>query len=101
MRHYLLLMAGLMLSGTGCLAEPVRKSATSNPEISVGLLFEYDGCKVYRFVDDRVHYFVRCGRESTVAVEGHVGVYGKIVRHYDLETPQIPTDRADAAVVQP
>lgn len=43
-----------------CAKAPINTSETDNPEIKVSLLFEHDGCRVYRFVDERAHYFVRC-----------------------------------------
>lgn len=33
---------------------------TNNPDISVDLLFEKDGCQVYRFWDFGWHYFASC-----------------------------------------
>lgn len=41
-------------------AQSVERS--SNGAINVGMLFEFDGCKVYRFFDyDRPVYFTSCG----------------------------------------
>ena len=49
---------------------------TSNKDVKVELLFEIDGCKVYRFYDDKVgggaqaKYFTKCtGSSSTSWVE--------------------------------
>jgi hypothetical protein len=49
----------------GCTTAPVSVHKTTNPNVQVELLFEYDGCRVYRFEDDGVHYFSRCFGAST------------------------------------
>lgn len=49
---------------TGCLADPTSSSTTTNPEIRVGLLFEHEGCKVFRFFDGSnggPRYYAVCG----------------------------------------
>lgn len=57
-----LLVAGIFVSG--CAKEPESTSRSTNPEIDVARLFSYDGCIVYRFIDNgRFHYFTRCGSE--------------------------------------
>lgn len=38
---------------------------------SVSMLFDYEGCKVYRFSDDGWRYFVRCGSTVTTFKEDH------------------------------
>lgn len=60
---YILLLTLL----TSCGGEkPVEVAKTNNPNIDVGLLFENDGCKVYRFVDnDRYHYYTNCSETMT------------------------------------
>jgi hypothetical protein len=45
---------------TGCLATPMSVHQTANPQIDVSLLFEHDGCRVYRFVDVRPVYYTDC-----------------------------------------
>jgi hypothetical protein len=41
--------------------KPLVNKQTNNPEINVSVLFEIDGCKVYRFYDDgRNRYFTNC-----------------------------------------
>lgn len=52
MRNFCLLACLTLL---GCVSDPVSRSSTNNPEVSVSLLFEHDGVKVYRFFDDG-HY---------------------------------------------
>ena len=45
----------------GCSKTPVETRSTNNVDVKVDLLFEYDGCKVYRFSDaGSNHYFARC-----------------------------------------
>lgn len=54
------LMIAVLLGG--CSEEdPVSVSRTDNPAFNVGLLFEHDGCRVYRFRDGHHYiYFARC-----------------------------------------
>ena len=57
------------LACAGCLAAPLETAPTANPAIQVDLLFEHDGCRVYRFMDGGYHYFARCqgaGQAATV-----------------------------------
>lgn len=52
----------LILFIIGCdQKEAVQTSITNNPQMKVDLLFENDGCKVYRFEDNnRNHYYANC-----------------------------------------
>jgi hypothetical protein len=59
-----LLVAALFVGTVGCFASPVAVNSTNNPNIDVELLFEHDGCKVYRFNDHSYHYFARCDGPS-------------------------------------
>ena len=44
-----------------CAADPVSTAKTNNNAVQVSLLFENDGCKVFRFMDDgEYHYYVVC-----------------------------------------
>lgn len=44
-----------------CGEDPVSTHSTDNPNVPVGVLFETDGCKVYRFKDaGRFVYFSNC-----------------------------------------
>lgn len=61
-----LAIAFLVLSLNACHKNPVSTEATDNPEVPVSLLFEKDGCKVYRFEDGRTHYFVNCPNQDAV-----------------------------------
>ncbi len=54
---------------TGCVTQPIATTPTNNAEIEVDLLFEHDGCRVYRFRDMGYHYFAHCegpGRNASV-----------------------------------
>lgn len=44
----------------GCMQPPVQVQGTNNANIDVEQLFTHDGCRVYRFRDGGIHYFVRC-----------------------------------------
>lgn len=62
MRRGIALAAALLVSG--CYAEPQSKETSSNSEVKVELLTEFDGCKVYRAWDmgNRI-YIARCGQD--------------------------------------
>lgn len=52
----------------GCQQDPVAKHSTNNPDIQVETLFDYDGCRAYRFNDGgRTIYFTRCGSATNTA----------------------------------
>lgn len=51
----------------GCYADPVSTARTNNPQVPVSLLFEHEGCKVYRFTDaGRERYFANCPNQTSV-----------------------------------
>lgn len=51
-----------------CAAPVQEQTATTNGEVSVGLLTTFEGCKVYRLNDaGRYVYIARCGAASGVA----------------------------------
>lgn len=63
MRRFVFL-AALVLFIAGCVKDPVLTSKTNNADIEVELLFEHDGCRVYRFHDaGRAIYFVKGGSD--------------------------------------
>ncbi len=71
---------------TSCKKPAQEVKTTSNSSFDVGLLFEVDGCKVYRFFDmNRYHYFTSCnGSTSNQIQEGKTSreetiqtIYGK------------------------
>ncbi len=61
-----------------CANDPVSVSATTNAAMTVELLFENDGCKVYRFEDNsRYHYYTRCRAETTTTTSTQTEPCGK------------------------
>lgn len=64
-----MLLATVLLINCGQ-RQPIKEANTNNPEYNVQLLFEVDGCKVYRFRDfGSSRYFTIC--EGTVSYSGH------------------------------
>lgn len=56
-------MAAMLSS---CSQDPVSTHSTDNPNVPVAVLFETDGCKVYRFTDaGRFVYFTSCAGTTT------------------------------------
>ena len=53
MNKLLIIFFALLLNG--CVKKNQGSVATSNPEVSLEKLFEYDGCVMYRFLDNG-HY---------------------------------------------
>ena len=55
-------LIGLTLSLflTSCFGEPTEVVETNNNDFDVELLFEIDGCRVYRFWDRGYKYFTTC-----------------------------------------
>ena len=49
-----------LLASTACMTEPIATAPTNNAGIEVDLLFQHDGCNVYRFRDVTYHYYVKC-----------------------------------------
>jgi hypothetical protein len=89
MRKTLLLA---VLAVLGCYKDPESRHTTSNPEIPVGKLFEFDGCTVYRFSDGDTRYFARC---DSVARVGWRERRGRVTVPIDIETVDGPrTERA-------
>lgn len=65
----------------GCVKAPNKIDTTNNPEFTVDLLFEHEGCKVYRFQDDGSKYFTNC--------KGSVqwsNLSGKVIKHHEINT---------------
>ncbi|UHS60569.1 DUF4884 domain-containing protein [Agrobacterium vaccinii] len=59
-----LLLAAAVLASCG--EDPVSRQSTDNPNVPVAVLFETDGCKVYRFKDaGRFVYFSNCTGTTT------------------------------------
>lgn len=53
---------------TGCYERPMSVNRTNNNNISVELLFEHEGIKVYRFTDGPKHVYYTDARGATVAI---------------------------------
>jgi hypothetical protein len=45
---------------SGCRGEPIARSTTNNQGFEVQFLFEFEGCRFYRFDDFRAVYFMKC-----------------------------------------
>lgn len=81
-----LLLVLVIVFGAACRAGAERTESASNANFKVDVLFDYDGCRVYRFFDgaSSARYFVRCAdgfKSATVSwVEGkdseHISVMG-------------------------
>lgn len=81
-------LLALCVGVAGCNADPVSTSPSSNPAVNVELLFEHEGCRVFRFVDGGSHrYYVRCESGSATALNSHTESCGKNCRR----TVQDPT----------
>jgi hypothetical protein len=50
----------LALPCIGCVTEPLATVQTNNQQMQVDLLFEHDGCRIYRFRDIGFHYYAQC-----------------------------------------
>lgn len=87
--HIAMIMVVVAILGVflGCSKDPIKREKTDNPQINVSLLFVYDGCKVYRFVDaGEPVYFVKCDgsfdAETIVPehLEGKVSVPERLIQ---------------------
>jgi hypothetical protein len=69
------IVASLLVLG-GCGVDPVETKPSNNPSVSVDVLFQVDGCKVYRFWDHgEARYFANCrGSVSWSELQGKVSV---------------------------
>jgi hypothetical protein len=82
------IMAALALCALvqGCTKEPVEVQASTNAEIPVSLLFENDGCKVYRFYDAGEYiYYTKCKWSSQTSweeMEGKVSEPRQVTTEY-------------------
>lgn len=66
----------------GCAKDPVNSSSTNNPEVTVSLLFEHDGVKVYRFFDQGSYFYYTDARGKTMWEQSH----GKTTSPRSVET---------------
>jgi hypothetical protein len=59
---------------TGCTSDPVGTNATNNKNFTVDLLFENDGCRVYRFADGgQLVYYANCGARTQTSWDRSCG----------------------------
>lgn len=63
---YLVLM--LLLSSCGLKGAPTTVNNAGDP-VEVQLMFEKDGCRVYKFYDGGRHFFTTCGETITSHTE--------------------------------
>lgn len=82
MKTLVILVLSLVLISCSKDAEETIK--TSNKEINVELLFEVDGCRVYRFFDSSYRYFSNCARNSMTQWDESCGK--NCTRHINLPT---------------
>lgn len=78
MKYLSIIFAAMLL--VSCGNEPISTSSTNNNEFEVELLFEHDGCKIYRFYDSRYRYFTTCKGEVSWSEKS-----GK--SHVDMSNP--------------
>jgi uncharacterized lipoprotein YehR (DUF1307 family) len=81
-KHLVPVLVSVLLTSCGP-REPIKEVSTNNPEYNVQLLFEVDGCKVYRFADSgRILYFTTCqGSISWSETHGRRSTY-----NYEVDT---------------
>ncbi len=74
----------------GCAKDAVKRVSTTNNGVEVELMFENDGCKVYRFMDfGEPVYYADCrasGSTQTSTKWGHM--VGKVERNFQSMTAQ-------------
>ena len=59
-------IAALAVVLAACGNDPVSTSKTDNPNVPVALMFDHDGCKVYRFKDAGEYvYYSNCQGSTT------------------------------------
>lgn len=68
MKKLTLLFAIVLIAG--CHKDAQETHSTTNSDIEVELLFEKDGCKVYRFYDGRSIYWCNCEGSVTYDTGG-------------------------------
>ncbi len=74
---WLCFVTAAAMAVSACANEPVSRAASSNPDVPVALLFEHDGCQVFRFHDDgHNRYYTRC-RLTTSTASMHKETCGK------------------------
>lgn len=90
MNPLLLAVGALVL--TSCEKDAQTTTRSSNPDISVDLLFEHEGCRVFRFEDGtHLHYFVKCASGSASTSTAH-SQYNATTKTTDTVIEDIPTE---------
>jgi hypothetical protein len=54
------LVLALFGPGCGAVPQPMSRHPTTNPDYDVELLFQHDGCDIYRFNDFHPVYYAHC-----------------------------------------
>ena len=75
-------LLGVAFMLAGCKKAPQSEALSSNPEIRVGLLFEHEGVRVYRFYDEGRAIYYTDARGKT---EWHRS-NGKVATHHEVNT---------------
>ena len=71
----------LLTAPTGCAKDAERKVKVSNPNFDVQLLFEKDGCKIYRFMDGGHYvYWTNCDGNVSYSYQQVTGKSSVTVR---------------------
>ena len=77
-----LMFVALLAVLAGCAKDPIKVMPTNNGQVQVSLLFEYDGCKVYRFSDGgHLVYYSDCSGKTEYKSD-----------RYDPATKTVQTD---------
>lgn len=93
LRTKILTVGGIFLSAlviafilVSCGHEGVETNKTNNPDMHVTLLFEHDGCKIYRFTDAGEYiYYADCRGSASVSWNE---LEGKIVVPKQVQTEE-------------
>ena len=68
----------------GCASDGVKTAKTDSPDVKVTLLFEHEGCRVYRFFDAGEYiYYANCGGSFSTAWDMP---RGKTIHHERVST---------------
>jgi|GEM_PF-6692770 len=80
----------MLLILSACSSDPVKREQSTNSEIKVDVLFDYDGCRAYRFYDDGAKYLVKCGNSGTTSWDTK-RLTGKMVytEHHSIQTAEV------------
>lgn len=61
-----LLLTMILLTLVACTKDPLTTEKADNAEFEISLLFNHEGCKMFRFFDaGEPHYFTKCGETMT------------------------------------